>query len=265
MPAVGNNPTKKYFYYGVSEGKIKRKAPNGQADQELGAVINEWTDKQGNKKSRWEFQHGYLDGFITKLSHVYNEEFKSHSIELNLEHPNFPDEICQFRVPFTSSYFNDFVNRLHNVDYTDMVRLIPYEIQAEKDGVKLTKPDGTPRMNGYLVIRQRGENREGFQFDEKVIGMYNAENPDKGRPEYPGQEDEKAFANWKIDMKDYRIKVINEVLAPKVQEIDLTPKNELPKEDMNPAAGAAGELPSTGAASQNDNFIGDDDEDDMPF
>jgi len=127
--------------------KAVENAPNAER--------REWT--MGTKSGvKWEYKYADLTGKITKVF-VKENKFDTSTVKVLNIHVLDNDKTISLQTPLSSNFASDFLKRLPNVDFSENVKLIPYNLMTE---------NGKTRKG--IAIHQGPEKRANYFYDPKT-------------------------------------------------------------------------------------------------
>jgi hypothetical protein len=164
-----NNKTQgSRFYYKIIEGEFRRKA----------LATDENTVKRTTKDGTEveEFKADSLSGDLVSFELVTQEYQGKKMTDLVVTLHDI-GETYIIQIPVESRYFQSFVNKLPNMDFSEPVNLMAY---------KFTPKDKVKPVSG-IAIKQDGH---------KIEDYYNKNNPLPGVPEFPANGDDSEKKMW---------------------------------------------------------------------
>lgn len=134
-----------------------------------GAKLREYETSDGKKGEKWELQYTELDGMIGKLSFFDGDFGKSLQILIT----DGEEKPVVLSLSTASSYGEDVLKKLPNIDQSRPVRFVPYSFE-----------EGGKRKKG-ITIWQDGKKIQNFFYDaekkEVTNGYPTAPVPKKGK------------------------------------------------------------------------------------
>lgn len=163
--------TKKYLGI-LSDGSIRMAVPEGTE----GAVKRTYERSDKTSSYKWELVYDSLTGYITnvefyegdygKVMHVYVEDNEEFVLTMGVE----------------SSFCEDLMRKLPNVDFNKQVKLVPYSFTDERDKARrgITVYQGDQKLNNYFYNADTKEYLNGMpvpqgdkeQFEKDDWKMY---------------------------------------------------------------------------------------------
>lgn len=189
------------FVYVLSDGSIREKAEEGKP----GAVRRDYEDSKGVKGTKYEYVYKSLSGQITGLS------FQDGDFGLNL-YVEVTDVGTTDGEPITlvlktdSSFGEDFMKKLPNIDLTKKVKLVPYSFLDEQQRAK----------KGISVFVDE-EKIQGFFYDPVTKKELH------GFPVVEGDRNGYDKDDWKvhfIKIRKFLVKYTEENVIPKLGKRD---------------------------------------------
>lgn len=155
----------------LADGKFHLTSEEGAVDaQGQKATLREYETSKGEKKSKWELTYQSLEGFIQAISFFEGEFGKILNLEIR------DDEVYTVSLNTASSFGEDVMKKLPNVDFKKRVTLKPYAFEDDngknRKGITIYQEgdkingyfyDGTNTINGAPTPENGGE---GFDTDD---------------------------------------------------------------------------------------------------
>jgi len=165
----------KKYLTALSDGKFHQSVPDGTPN----AIVREYADRQGTKHSKTELVFGAVKGMITGIAFKDGEYGKSIQISLG--------DKGVISLSTTSSFGEDFMKKLPNIDLEQPVRLVPYSFSADDKNRK-----------GITVY-------QGDSLNEKIGNYYWDTETNKSTNGMPKPNGDTA----KFDKEDWKIYFLN--------------------------------------------------------
>lgn len=173
------NESKKFLSV-LSDGKFHQTVSEGTN----GAVVRNYEDKEGNKKTKHELIFDSVSGMITKISFEDGDYGKNLNIELD------GDGVISLNT--SSSFGEDVMKKLPNIDLNKEVEFKPFSFKDDKD--KLIK--------GVTLI-QDDKKLTNYYYDIETKKVIN------NMPEFEGKKTDND--DWKIYFMQVRKFLIQEI------------------------------------------------------
>lgn len=158
----------KLFITILSDGKFHQTVPEGTG----GAVVRKYEDKEGVEKEKIELVHDSVTGVITGIS--FEDGEYGTSLQVTLDNEGI------ISMSTASSFGEDFMKKLPNIDLKKEVKIAPYAFEA----------DGKSRKG--VTVYQDGEKVESYYFDKDTKKTIN------GMPELEGDTSKFKSDDWKL-------------------------------------------------------------------
>lgn len=182
LKKVENNDDKKFIVV-LADGKFHQTVPEGTE----GAVIREYEDKDGNKKSKTELVFDEVKGVITEISFVDSEFGKSLQLEIDNE--------GIISIGTASNFGEDLMKKLPSVKLDEPVRLVPYSFI----------PKGEEKSKKGITVYQNDVKVDSFYWDKATEKVIN------GMPLVEGDASKFDSDDWKMHFMVVRKFLIKEV------------------------------------------------------
>ena len=182
MTLGNNNGSTKKFVTVLADGKFHQSVDEGTQ----GAVIREYEDSKGNKGKKTEFVFTEATGKITDIKFEEGEFGKSIQIEM--------DGNGIISLSTSSSFGEDFMKKLPNIDLGDVVLFKPYAFE-----------DDNGKSKKGITIYQNGAKVENYYYDPV------AKKPCNGMPVPEGNTNKFSSDDWKLHFMIVRKFLIQEV------------------------------------------------------
>jgi len=178
----------KATYFSIVGGKFRERI-NVIADREQGklnlppnAEFRELFDDKGQyEKTVWEYVDDYLEGFIInidyKTGNVYGDQWV---ISLNDNKETF-----KINISVESSYAQSFGKKIHNIDLSKQVMIIPWYIPDDKKSGLVFKQGGTKDENKVPNWINKDNIPEGYPMpSEELQALDYAKYTSKNKNDY---------------------------------------------------------------------------------
>lgn len=197
-----------YFIVLSTDGKFHQTVPNGT----IGAVLREYEDKAGAKKSKWELIHDSVSGHITNISFKDSDFGKVIKIELDGE------GVMSFST--NSSFGTDIMKKLPGMDLSLFYKFVPYSFKADNGKIK----KGVSVYQGETKI-------DSFYYNPMTKKSTN------GMPEPEGDTKEFDSDDWKMyfttKVKKFLISEVEKIINKGANQLDIDyPDEEIAPEDI---------------------------------
>jgi len=179
---LNNTTNNKKFVTILSDGKFHQSVEEGTP----GSVVREYEDSKGNKGRKTEFVFSEASGKITNIKFEDGEYGKNLQIEI--------DGNGIISLGTSSSFGEDFMKKLPNIDLGDNILLKPYSFEDDK---------GKNRKG--ISIYQNGDKVENYYYDLVAKKNYN------GIPETEGDTKKFSKEDWTMHFMIVRKFLIKEV------------------------------------------------------
>ena len=164
-----HNNSDKVFITVLADGKFHQTVQEGTE----GSVVRKYEDKEGVEKEKIELVHDSVSGLLTNIA-FENGDFGT-SLHVTL------DDDGIIAMSTASSFGEDFMKKLPNIDLKKEIKLAPYAFEAE---------DGKNRKG--ITVYQDNVKIESFYFDkDKKKGI-------NGIPEADGDTTKFKSDDWKL-------------------------------------------------------------------
>ena len=173
----------------ISDGKVREKGNHitkDTPDAEYREVVMD-----GKKYEMWEIVDDFVEGFITNIEIKENEFGRQLEITMNDEQ----EEFC-VRIRWDSAYASAFLQKAPNIRFEDMVKLLPYYFEKDKQA-RLVIQQGVEPVNSYYTKEDR-----------------------HGMPIFPENGSKDDLAQWKLDVSRFMHEQLVKVILPKVAAAD---------------------------------------------
>ena len=215
-----------------------------------GAVKRDYETSDGKTGTKYELVFTELSGKIDKIA-FFDGEFAK-LLQLTFVNPEDTEEEPLILSVSTSSTFGeDIMKKLLNINLDEPVRFVPYSFDDEKTG------KNKKGVTIYQMVEGKEEKLKNFFYDEETKKVCN------GYPEIPAGHGKKAVSKdeWKIYFATARLFMVNTISekfnieaeekdtswdedtvaeAPELEPEEVTPKGmdpkDLPPVEAKPAA-----------------------------
>jgi hypothetical protein len=144
---------KKYLTV-LSDGKFHQSVPDGIPN----SIVREYADRQGTKHSKTELVYGGVKGLITGIT--FKDGEYGMSIQISLGDKGI------ISLSTTSSFGEDFMKKLPNIDIEKPVRLVPYAFSADdknKKGITVYQGESlNEKVGSYYWDIEKNETTNGI-------------------------------------------------------------------------------------------------------
>ena len=176
-----NTSQSKKFVTVLSDGKFHLSVENGTE----GAIVREYEDSKGNKGTKTEFVFNEASGKITNIKFEEGEFGKNLQIELGNG---------TISLGVATSFGEDFMKKLPNINLDEIVLLQPYSFESEKG-----------KNKKGITIYQAGEKLENYYYDKENKISCN------GIPEPDGDTSKFTKEDWTMHFMLMRKFLVGEV------------------------------------------------------
>lgn len=184
------------LYYTIIDGTFRRRVPDGTP----GAVRREYETKDGTKGEKYEMVIDALEGTIQEMLIHDGEYGRTLNIKLDPNQDGV-NPMLQFNVE--STYGEDVLKKLPNVDFTQPVKFRPYSFTDQTTGKEVRG----------VEVKQGETKHKNFFYDFEEKKAIN------GIPEPEGDTKNFTKDDWKIHFLSVRKFLLNyflENVQPKV-------------------------------------------------
>lgn len=168
MKTESHNNSDKLFITVLADGKFHQTVAEGTE----GAVVRTYEDKEGVEKQKTELIHDSVSGIITGIA--FEDGEYGTSLHITLDNEGI------ISMGTASSFGEDFMKKLPNIDLKKEVKLAPYAFEAE----------GKNRKG--VTVYQDNEKIESYYFDKEAKKAIN------GMPEPEGDTSKFKSDDWKL-------------------------------------------------------------------
>lgn len=174
MLGLTQKDDKQYLYVLGSTGDFRMKV----SENTPGAEKREYETSDGTKGAKYELAFSSLEGYISGLEFFDGDYGKNLIVHFEF---GKDAESLSLSLGAASSFGEDFMKKLPNIDYTKTVTLTPYSFEDE---------NGKPRKG--VTVTQDGEKIMGAFYDPEKKKSAN------GYPEPEGDTKDYDKDDWKI-------------------------------------------------------------------
>ena len=198
----------------ASSGKFHKQV----SEDTPGAIKRDYETSDGQKGFKWELQAESITGILSTISMKDGDYGTQVFVGFNTEGDETPIVIA---MPAASSFGEDFMKKLPNVDLDKEVKFAPYSFEDDKGKKK----------KGMTL----------YQNDTKIESYYNTKNakgkwePTNGMPKVKAKKNGKEFTTdeWKLYFGECRVFLLEELEKNALWNASyIVPDTEKPEEDL---------------------------------
>jgi hypothetical protein len=212
MSGLNSMPDQNKTYAGViSDGSIRVKVEEGTPK----AVRRDYETPKGEKGFKFELVYSSIDGIIVGIN--FKETDFGDFIDIDIDCKD--SGIVCLGLGLETSFAQDIMKKLPNIDLSKEVRIAPYSMLKENG----------KSLKG-ITVYQDGNKLKGFFYDEEAKKNING---------FPAIDESKEYTkdDWKIyfiNVKNFLKKYIEENIIPKIsKEVKTNTKEEEPVIQIN--------------------------------
>lgn len=186
------------LFYSVIDGTFRRRV----ADDTPGAVKRDYETSDGAKATKYEMVIDSLEGYIRDIG-IFDGEY-GRNLQIKLD-PNAKGISPQIQLSIETTYGEDALKKLPNVDFTKPVKFRPFAFTDQTNGREIRG----------IEVSQNGEKYKNYFWDAET------KTPKNGLPVPDGDVSRFTKDDWKIhflSVRKFLVGYFNDTIRPRFEQ-----------------------------------------------